>query len=180
MKIPKTCSAAREAWHRCRDDGGIDPAVDRHLASCDDCRRYAAGMIRIVDLLEELRAATGDMTPSTPFRDPIRIESRTLVHRWKVFVAPIRIAAAIMMIVGVGWLYLATRVGPSNTWTPVATPSPDPMIPNPSSKPDSRVVIAGITLQDRSADRWLAVARPGVEPGVRTFLLYPRSAGASR
>jgi len=139
------------------DQGSLDAELDRHLADCETCRTYAARMERLVGLLDDIREDTELL--ASPGTDA---GLRAAPRRRRQWMAPsarnlLRIAAAILVTVGVGLWY-----GLERTVTVV----------------DRNIIIdaipaMGITLRAQSRERFIVVAGPSDEPNVQTFWLYP-------
>lgn len=150
------CKKARQRWHTRLDKGVIDAELDRHLADCEACRTYAAGMERLVGLMDELHEDTEALIPSVSpevAHHAYRIErgwSPTITRRF------LRIAAAVVLTVSAGLWYRAEQ-------------SPTVVERHPSTA----VSTTGITLRAESRNRYIAVAVPSTEPNVQTYWLYP-------
>ncbi len=154
------CDNARHYWHRHLDDGATDAELDGHLASCESCRKYAANMVRLVGLFDELHEDTESLTPAaTPFGHGTSRRQ----HGWGIQ-TPIllRIAATILIVVGAA-LWFRTPKG-----SMVVSPTTEAAAPAPQ----------GITLRAESRGRFIAVAAPSDEPNIQTFWLYPMVAVA--
>ena len=156
------CKGAQERWHRRLDRRADDEELDRHLRECAKCRAYAARMGRVIELLDGLREDTESLVPSTSERSlrPTSGGPRAWVtpRGWTL----LRIAAAVVVAVGAGLWHRAERGR------------------TVSSGPSGMAArfTAGITLQDKSRERFIAVAGPSDDPRVQTFWVYPRAAAA--
>ena len=151
------CINARQRWHRRHDEGASDGELDAHLASCESCRVYAAGMQRLVGLMDELREDTEHLVPPAIVANlhsaprPRRAWSTPSVRNL------LRIAATIVIIIGAGlWFRMPERLMLVDRTTETAVPA-----------------LQGITLRAESRERFIAVAAPSHEPNVQTFWLYP-------
>jgi len=138
------------------DRNELDAELDRHLATCAECRKYAADMARLVGLFDELREDTESLTPAVTqighlaFPRPRRewaVQTRNLL----------RIAATIVIVAGAAlWFGKPKELIVENQITKASAPA-----------------VQGITLRAESRERFIAVAAPSAEPNVQTFWLYP-------
>ncbi len=179
------CEQARQAWHRRWDDdvveggadglpasvGRVDPAVDEHLRSCQQCRAYHAQMDAIAGALDELREESESIVSRRHGAEaPARRRS------WSSVLRPLtRIAAVLALVVTAGLYFSSERAGNG-------LPDIGALVGNMNVADENDVFVSAvspakdvteITLQGESAKRYLAVATPTSQPGVRLFWLYP-------
>ena len=166
------CQQARQAWHRRWDDDVVDPAVDEHFRSCQPCRAYHAQMDALAGALDELREETKSIVCRRgAAQRPVPGRS------WSSMLSPLtRIAAVLARFVTAG-LYFSSNHRTGGRLTDVG-----PLVSNMNVADESDVFasavspaknVTKITLQGESADRYLAVATPTSQPGVKLFWLYP-------
>ena len=158
------CNEAIERWNERLDTGGRDPALDGHLASCDECSRYVDQMSVMLAGLDGLREETKCITArdTTATGSPSRRRGRS---GWYAVVRPFTgLAAAIAVALGASMFFRADRGGFQErngaTVQVTGTDRADPPT-------------LGISLRGDSADRYLVVNRPASRPGVQMFWLYP-------
>lgn len=150
------CKDVRQYWHHRLDECAPDAELDGHLASCESCRRYAAEMLRLVGLFDELQKETESLTSTVTQFDPLatpRPQRGWAASRARI---PLRIAAAVLLTVAVGlWYGTEQNAIVEVSLTSGAAPA------------------MGITLRAESREQFIAVATPSDEPNVQTFWLYP-------
>ncbi len=158
------CDEAQSRWHRRYDDGGVDGELERHLAQCEDCRRYADELDGIVGALDELRDASESVvasdagtTQTGPVSPPLLIRLVRLTR-----------AAAVLAIVASAAFYFVGRQADQRQ--PV-----EPGLPVVEDSPSVQQRL-GITLRDDSAEQMMAVALPTSNPDVQMYRLYRTSA----
>jgi predicted anti-sigma-YlaC factor YlaD len=156
------CKQAQARWHRRLDRGGSDEELDGHLGECAKCRAYAASLERVVGALDALHDDTESLVPSAIMPRP-----RATSGRRSEWVTPhgrtfLRVAATVVVAVAAGLWYRAAQV-------PTSPTGPSVMVP---------AFTAGITLQDKSRQRFIAVVGPSDDPRVQTFWVYPSVSAA--
>ena len=165
------CQQARQAWHRRWDDDVVDPSADEHFRSCQPCRAYHAQMDALAGALDELREETESMVSRRG-----AVQTPAAGRSWSSMLRPLtRIAAVLALVLTAGLYFSWQQVGNEPMgFSPLAGNM------NVSDDSDDFVIVAStvkdvteITLQGESANRYLAVATPTSQPGVKLFWLYP-------
>lgn len=162
------CEEARQQIIEVLDGRVATAELNEHLTQCETCRTRDAQMRRIFDVLDELHTETESVSS---IRDPALLHEYNPTGRpgWHGFGfnRPMRIAAAIVFMIGCGvWYVSHDASGPQ--------PSPSvvhrPTIENGESDPDQSL---GLTLQGETADKYMAVAVAAAAPNVDLYWLYP-------
>jgi len=158
------CDEARRRWHDRFDRTLDDPDLEKHLESCEACRRYAEEMDRVAGLLDKLRVDSEGVISHR--HNGVDDNSRAAGRNVLLWPGRLLGVAAIVFIAVTAGLYFRT----------------DPATVPVGGNTDN-VVSAGLgapvrfELTGKSADEYLAVQRPGVadEP-VEVVWLYPTRA----
>ncbi len=157
------CDEARQLWHDACDTWTANAQLDGHIRGCEACRRYAAELRHVVDVLGNLREAT-EQQPFAP--QPVVRASRLV----RVLPA-LRVAAALALLAG-GAIYFG-RGDPG-----VSADDPLPIV----SSTETAHVVADVrmALRGESADSYVTLRQPGAagEP-VQVIWLYA-TAGPTR
>lgn len=167
------CEEAKARIQDRIDDRCDDPALDAHVATCGECRRYGEQMRLLTAALGELRRESEKIVAFSPMDAPRDHRRRTTIPSpvWR-FVRVARVAAALAIIVtGSVFLMPLLRDGEQSTM-PTADVNVSPGVEVTASKerPDPRV---GISLRGKSQDAFLAVAVTTTDANVQMYWLYP-------
>lgn len=158
------CKEAIARWNQRLDTGGRDPALDGHLATCEECSRYVRQMSVMLASLDGLREETECITAGEATAPDSRSQRRGR-RGWYYVLRPLTgLAAAIAVALGASMFFRADqgsfqeRNGARAQVTGIDRADPPTL---------------GISLRGDSADRYLVVSRPASRPGVQMFWLYP-------
>ena len=162
------CEKAKHLWHE-RCDGELTPAqraaLEIHLQACQSCRAHHGQMDGMAAALDRLRGdsqAVGVGTEAAPLAALRR-------SRWASVWRISRVAAALAVVLGAAtYLSWQGTAGPET----VGVTSPSPTIVASASAAFEQPVPASVVLSERSAVRFIPVARETSDPNVHVFVLY--------
>jgi predicted anti-sigma-YlaC factor YlaD len=157
------CEQARQAWHTRLENALPNADLERHLAECVGCGRYAAQMEAVTGALGALRRETESVRSDARLARSRRPRLRTGLTR---------IAAVIAISIGAYvtfWLWQPRTV----ERVPIVKAPPVGVDRPIEHQPAVAPRVVGITLRGESAKTLLAVATPSQSPEVAMYWLYP-------
>lgn len=167
------CEQAKARIQDRIDDPCDDPALEAHVATCEECRKFAEQMRLLTAALGELRRESEKIVAFSPTDAPRDHRRRTTIPSpvWR-FVRVARVAAVLAILVtGSVLLMPLMRDGePSTMPTADLAVAPGGEETVSWERPDPRV---GISLRGKSADTVLAVAVTTKDANVQMYWLYP-------
>ena len=162
------CEKAKHLWHE-RCDSELTPerqaALEIHLQVCQSCRAHHRQMDEMAAALDRLRGdsqAVGVGREAAPLAGLRR-------SRWASVWRVSRVAAALAVVLGA-----ATYLSWKGTVSPetAGVTSPDPTIVASVTAAFEQSIPARVVLSERSAVRFIPVARETGDPNVHVFVLY--------
>ena len=162
------CEKAKHLWHE-RCDGELaaeqQASLEIHLQTCQSCRAHYRQMDEMAAALGRLRGSSQAVGVGTEATPPVALRRSRWASVWRIS----RVAAALAVVLGAA-TYLSWQDTAELETAGVTSPSPT-MVASATAAFEQPVP-AQVVLKERSAARFIPVARETSDPNVHVFVLY--------